>query len=224
MKKVLLTLALVALLAAPAAAAIDGSAHDLAGKAGMTETRICVFCHTPHFALAENDATAANYYPLWNRMDSAEAYDMYNSLTLEAAAQNGTPQGPSKLCLSCHDGSVAVDSYGANFGTTMVDNAAFGMADVGLGLNLDDDATANIGMKNDHPVGVKYSTARTTDTELRAPADAGPTGTQVSSLLWQGDYVECSSCHDVHNGTNLAQLLTVDDSSGSALCLTCHAK
>jgi len=36
--------------------------------------------------------------------------------------------------------------------------------------------------------------------------------------------VECGSCHDVHNTKNDgAKLLWVED-TGSALCLSCHAK
>jgi len=42
-------------------------------------------------------------------------------------------------------------------------------------------------------------------------------------MLSGGDSVECSSCHDVHNGTGFGALLKVDN-AGSQLCLTCHTK
>ena len=63
---------------------------------------ICVYCHTPHGA---NTTIAA---PLWNRTNKANTYNTYNSSTI---TQPVSQPGPNSLsCLSCHDGTVAVDS------------------------------------------------------------------------------------------------------------------
>ena len=63
-----------------------------------SEQEICVFCHTPH-------STSPNR-PLWNRSDPGVFYALYNSTTIQAAP--GQPSGSSLLCLSCHDGTIAL--------------------------------------------------------------------------------------------------------------------
>jgi len=63
---------------------------------------VCVYCHTPHGA---NTTISA---PLWNRTNKATTYNTYNSSTL---TQKVSQPGPNSLsCLSCHDGTVAIDS------------------------------------------------------------------------------------------------------------------
>src|SRR3990167_8530151 len=62
------------------------------------ETEICIFCHAPHTTTAQA--------PLWNRYDSGQSYTTYTSTTLRAITRQ--PSGSSKLCLSCHDGTVAL--------------------------------------------------------------------------------------------------------------------
>ena len=63
-----------------------------------TEADVCVFCHAPHSASPDG--------PLWNHQMSTAAYTPYTSSTLKAAV--GQPTGSSKLCLSSHDGTVAL--------------------------------------------------------------------------------------------------------------------
>ena len=63
---------------------------------------ICVYCHTPHGA---NTQIAL---PLWNRSIPATTYNTYNSSTI---TQPVSQPGPNSLsCLSCHDGTVSIDS------------------------------------------------------------------------------------------------------------------
>jgi len=64
-----------------------------------SETRICVFCHTPH------NATPSS--PLWNKDIQPQVYTVYTSPTLRAGPLP-QPTGPTKLCLSCHDGTIAM--------------------------------------------------------------------------------------------------------------------
>jgi hypothetical protein len=80
---------------APAAASIEGTPHDLSAVAGGAS---CSFCHTPHGALPGT--------PLWSHKLSTAVYKIYESSSLEAKV--GQPTGYSKLCLSCHDGTVAL--------------------------------------------------------------------------------------------------------------------
>ncbi|MDH5570903.1 MAG: hypothetical protein OEY89_03995, partial [Gammaproteobacteria bacterium] len=62
------------------------------------EQEVCVFCHTPH----NSDPVA----PLWNRNSSGSTYLPYSSSTVVGSP--GQPTGASMLCLSCHDGTIAL--------------------------------------------------------------------------------------------------------------------
>lgn len=63
---------------------------------------ICVYCHTPHAANTDIEA------PLWNRSVKNNTYVTYSSRTLTAAVSQ--PGLNSLTCLSCHDGTLGVDS------------------------------------------------------------------------------------------------------------------
>ena len=195
----------IALVGLPtvALAKISGSAHDLSAQSYTSE--ICNVCHTPHNA----DTTAAGLAaPLWDHtITSTSSFTVYSSATLNASM--GQPAGVSKLCLSCHDGSVAIDSFAGATGST----------------NMTGNALVGTDLKNDHPVSFVYNTAlASTDGELFDPsaANSGPTSTIDADLLFSSK-VECASCHDVHNTAGLAKLLAVNNAD-SALCLTCHDK
>ena len=196
MKKVLMIAIAAVMFATPAFAAIENSLHDFSAD-GYGTTEICVFCHTPHNAQAIVNA------PLWNHENSTANYTPYSSTTLTATV--GQPTSISKLCLSCHDATVAIDSFGTNAGTA----ANFVTGAPALGTNLADD----------HPVGFAYDAALVS-------ADGGlndPTSAAIAPLLFANN-LECASCHDVHNGipTNAAMLRI--DNTTSGLCLTCHNK
>src|SRR5690606_2319524 len=101
-----------ALLSAHAVdAGIFNTKHNL-GSTGVNAasnfsgtSEICVFCHTPHGA----DASVA--VPIWNRhVDPTgfTTYDQLGSTSLDAAIE---PIGSVSIaCLSCHDGTQAMDS------------------------------------------------------------------------------------------------------------------
>jgi len=201
------TLAAAVVIGLPtlASAAITGSAHDLSGGA-LSGGEICNVCHTPHNA----DATVSDA-PLWNHeVTATAAFTLYSSTTLDATV--GQPSGVSKLCLSCHDGTVAVDAFGGAAGTTLI-GAINAAADFGTDLS------------NDHPISFTYNTAlSTTDGELFDPSvDTTSLGGTIAVDMLFSDNMECASCHDVHNALGNANLLLIDN-TGSALCLTCHDK
>jgi predicted CXXCH cytochrome family protein len=180
---------------------ILGSEHDFSGS-GWSGGQICVTCHTPHNA----DTTVANA-PLWNHALTTATFTPYSSATLDASV--GQPNGISKLCLSCHDGTVAIDSFGGTTGSTIIS----GGARIGTDLS------------NDHPISFAYSAAlATTDGGLYDPtATASGLGGTITADLLNAGQLECSSCHDVHNSYGNNHLL-VKSNAGSALCLTCHDK
>lgn len=81
----------------------------LADRAGIMNiarndyAEVCVYCHTPHGANRQINA------PLWNRTINISAYTTYDKpRTLN---QPISQPGPNSLtCLSCHDGTIAIDS------------------------------------------------------------------------------------------------------------------
>lgn len=184
-------------------AVISGSAHDFSSDSWNSTGEICIVCHTPH-----NANTSVTNSPLWNHQTSTATYTVYSSATLNATV--GQPSGISKLCLSCHDGTIALDNFG---GRTNGTNYISG------GRNL------GTSMSNDHPISFTYdATLATADGGLHDPSTTNSgLGNKIAQDLLISGKMECSSCHDVHNKYNQLKLL-VKSNSASALCLTCHNK
>jgi hypothetical protein len=197
---------------------IANTSHDPRIWGFGMETQICVMCHTPHNANISG--------PLWNHASSTVAsYSTYSSSSMNASV--GQPGAVSKLCLSCHDGTVAILAYGGNTaGMTMIDASGAGARAV-IGVDL----------SNDHPIGFSYDAAlvakdpsklKPTSTSVTLGENSTKTGTIANTLLDGGTKMECTSCHDVHNkftvttstGRGLVKIKTV----GSTLCVTCHIK
>jgi predicted CXXCH cytochrome family protein len=176
---------------------ITGSAHDFSASA-WSKGQICIVCHAPH-----NNANAAGEL-LWNHEVTTTTFDLYNSATFDAVeAGSNQPGGVSKLCLSCHDGTVAIDSFGGDTG----------------GTHITGDRNFGTDMGNDHPVSFTYDTAlASADGYLADPATDLPDTVK----MFDGK-LECASCHDVHNKLEIGTLLNVGN-AGSGLCLTCHIK
>jgi hypothetical protein len=210
-------LLLFGLAAGPVAAGtITGSPHDFS-TSGWAAGQICIACHTPH-----NANTTVMDAPLWSHALTVKTFALYGSGTMNATT--GQPSAASRLCLSCHDGTVAIDSFGGATGT----NFMTGAEAVGLGT---------VGLSDDHPISITYNTAlATADGALYDPAVRTVTigsGTQtrtgtLAATMLISNQVQCASCHDVHNtftvaGTNGVPLLKVSK-AGSALCLACHNK
>lgn len=67
---------------------------------------ICVYCHTPHGSNATVGA------PLWNRLlPAGSSFTTYDKLGTSSLTQTVYQPGAASLpCLSCHDGSQAVDA------------------------------------------------------------------------------------------------------------------
>ena len=182
------------LAASPAIAQITGTPHDFSGR-GWGSSEICVFCHAPH-----NTNTTVSGAPLWNHAVTTQTFTMYSSSTLNAtmAAQ---PAGVSKLCLSCHDGVTAIDSFGTRVGTQTMSGSE------NIGTNLG----------NDHPIGFAYNAALVgLDPGLKSP----PAG--LPRYGASNDTLECATCHNVHNNA-LGGFLRATNAA-SALCLQCHNK
>lgn len=179
----------------------------------VTETQICVFCHTPH--AATQDPTVR--IPLWNRALSTATYTgNYESSSIDADVNElrAGPGGTSKLCLSCHDGTLAIGSVNVlgGQGSASINMSGTGGGGVmASGSGTTTGFTRNLGLdlSNDHPISFTFNAALATDDgELRSPPfSVGPTlvtgnnyqGANPRPLLpLDNNQVQCASCHDPH--------------------------
>jgi len=206
---------------------VMGSRHDLSSTGvDPYSNRVCVFCHTPHFA---NTNVVA---PLWNRfVDLSTPFALYSSATLDTV-----PEQPffsvSMVCLGCHDGTLGTAVVNGISGSTKHDlvNAPGpgGMPDMTSYPNCErchpdiygGPAAKWLGtdLSDEHPISMTYPTAAQ-DPAFRTPPDLTHGWPDVK--LFQGK-VECPSCHDVHDPAIEPFLSTPN--LGSTLCLRCHIK
>ncbi|MDL1861785.1 hypothetical protein FBR04_12255 [Betaproteobacteria bacterium PRO7] len=187
------------------AAGIATTKHNLSVSGPGTvkaaaETEICIFCHAPH-----NASPAA---ALWNRRLPGSTYTPYTSSTTRSSP--GQPNGSSLLCLSCHDGTIAL-------GEVLTRGAPIPMAG---GVTTMPAGAGRLGtdLSDDHPVSIAYTAALASARgELVNPATL--TG---KVRLDAGGQLQCRACHDPHDDTNGKFL--VAPNLASALCQTCHVK
>ena len=216
-------------------AGIKGTLHDLSvsgtGPIKATEeTQICIFCHTPH------NATPA--YPLWgHEVTNVEYYKHYTSDTLVSyTSEADAPRidGISRLCLSCHDGTIALGAVSGDAGS-IVSYCRMGYCFVTNEIKMTtrymrSSAPGYLGtdLSGGHPISITY------DESLkirRAELDPGLmqlkwpiTDRDVKLYPTQGGYgVQCSSCHDPHGGkggTGAPPFWRKPDYED--VCLVCH--
>ena len=110
--------------------------------AGNTN-EVCAFCHTPHGA----NTSAPGAAPLWNRqINIAGGYGLYSSPNFDTVVPN-QPQGVSLACLSCHDGTFAVDALvnaGGSGGFRGLTPASANLVDAQGATTLIDSATGQM--------------------------------------------------------------------------------
>lgn len=222
------TVLALALVAQASMTPIANSKHNMNNVFGantIENNEICLPCHAPH-----NQPDKTMEY-LWNHVMPTQSYTLYG----DGAEFVGLDEA-SKMCLSCHDGSVAVDSYGGHLNGTKflgVTNDANGSTAgyvIGAGGNL----------KHDHPVGVLYPglTAGGTWTYTRGfkdPTkfnkngfDGVQTGTAAGVPVWdavQTKYVNNTGAVISAVGGNsvrLAKHLETDAVGTVVGCASCH--
>ena len=139
-----------------------GTIRSLTSSLGGT-SEVCVFCHTPH-----GGNTQA---PLWNKTASVQSYSTYTSDVLAGlgywAAEDpktGVPHVKTRICLSCHDGTIALGSL-VNLPNEVT--ASQVPMEGTTGGNMPTTAAGYIGpeLNDDHPVAIKYDTS---DPELHS--------------------------------------------------------
>jgi predicted CXXCH cytochrome family protein len=212
MKNLFLILPLLLGFFSVSASSIIGSKHDFSATTGgssikaVTETDTCVFCHTAHYA--------SGVTPLWNHnMSSVSNYIVYSSARLTALnVIVPQPNGSSRLCLSCHDGTVALG--GVSSGAPEIQMTSGGTSVT----TMPADNINNVGtdLSNDHPVSFLYDAALA----ARDPEVVAPSKLTGKVRLDSQSRVQCVSCHDPHD--NQFGNFLVMNNNGSALCLNCH--
>jgi hypothetical protein len=224
---------------------------DLPGGAprnvyAVTENEICVFCHTPHAAQKTLSPT-----PLWNRKLSTAKYTTYSSSSIDAT-DISDPNGISKLCLSCHDGTLAIGAVNVLNGKAnsspiaMTGTGAAGVMPDGYGASTGFTRNLGIDLSNDHPISFTFDTTlANADGELRDPGVVTHIGNRISGqapplVPLENNQVQCNSCHDPHirdvdkqKSIKFLRLNRFQQSnpSGGAfdpatdiICLACHDK
>ncbi len=181
---------------------VSDTVHNLSATGpgairAQTEQQVCIFCHAPH--------NTSGSKPLWNRNLPVGSYTIYTSSTLDA--QPGQPSGSSKLCLSCHDGTIAL-----GFVLSRTDRIAM------IGSDFIPAGLTNLGtdLSNDHPVSFSYtSSLAASDLQLTDPGTL-PTAVRLDAT---GE-MQCTSCHAPHDNSN-GDFLVLGEEFGQ-LCTACH--
>jgi len=259
-----LTVATGALLAFTAKAGIVpgivGSKHDFSqyqfNNNPADPNTVCGVCHTPHHA-------DPNSGPLWGHQSiSTAGWTMYAATIGQGAASSPganvkygtvTAPNPSSLaCLSCHDGSVAINAYGSPANNTV--NASIFVSG-NAAISADQSLTKNL--SHSHPISFHYqdvvgtgsgkdqwiydqSSPVLVPTANSSTFTPGPDMTIKGFLLDGQGNLECSSCHDVHAQQGSAydpvlnpKLVKINGTAantvngaqtGSLLCRSCHNK
>lgn len=181
----------------------DFRANSTAAIRSVSEDDACIFCHTPH------NADPGAY--LWNHRLSTAQPPTYRSSTLQANVAPMRPEDASKLCLSCHDGTIAL-------GDTMSKGLIPFLQ--GSSYTLPPTSPANLaaqrGFTDDHP----FAFVPVPGSEIRNP----PAGDTVK--LDRNGRLQCTSCHEPHQeyiDPTVGRFL-VRTNQASAICLTCHQK
>ncbi len=92
---------------------VRGTKHNLSANTDILATgatEVCVFCHTPHGGRTD---VAGGGAPLWNRaLPPSTGFQNYSSPNFDndQGAETVGPKGVSLACLSCHDGTIALDA------------------------------------------------------------------------------------------------------------------
>jgi len=236
-----MTVAGAALAGLPAGTGVNGSLHDMTKVVPATADamgRVCVYCHAPHHANVTDGTGLQAPLPLWNHQLSTANFTPYTWATPDNAAAPGSGidvlAGPSRLCMTCHDGNVAIDEHGVNNNSTWKQAGGTSIATLEGGrANLTQDLSTT------HPIGFDYNlvasyrngkssngsgTNNADGTEIVVSSNHYASAIALSSTqgqyntvtraaggktiadnLYGGNIMTCATCHEVHNKENAVQ-------------------
>ena len=218
------------------------------GRQGVTKVTIgqCTKCHTPHQAKSQT--------LLWNHTLQSITYAWDDPKTTAGTPystfKGDTYKGPTTKCLSCHDGLLS-STDGMWFNRASVSGSKYVAAPGSL--NTGHEVAEGTNMSKTHPVAMPYplNGASNTYNFVANGANVEPTEWVADPMatnkirLFQDDGagniiagsspgksgIECTSCHDVHNGARVkdvmlltGQLSGSSRSAGGYICTQCHLK
>jgi nitrate reductase cytochrome c-type subunit len=207
---------------------------------------LCTKCHTPHQAKSQT--------LLWNHTLSATQYKWDDPNTTAgtpyATFKGDTYKGPTTKCLSCHDGLLA-STDGMWFNRQSVSGSKY-VASPGT-LNSGHEVAEGAEMSKTHPVAMPYPLNGNSNTynfvanganvepsewvanpmatnKIRLFQDDGA-GNVIAGTSAGKTGIECTSCHDVHNGARVKDVILLtgkisgsDTAAGGYICTQCHKK
>lgn len=155
---------------------IKKSHHDFTGTQWNGD-QSCTPCH--FLSVSSTDSSNA---PLWYLQKKAPAFIVFSKYRSNKIF--GQPLGNSKLCLSCHDGTIAAEKHVTAKKITIE-------PETGL---------LSFSSSDEHPISIPY---RLSGSLLHNPiaTKSGLGGSIAQDLLENGE-MECTSCHDVHVSRN----------------------
>ncbi len=214
-------------------AGIDGSHHDFINGVGYiydaNVKQLCIACHVPHASLTKSGSWSPSKAILWaqgttisgvtNWWTSGDFWYTNFSVSGRFAANTPAFDGSTKRCMSCHDGSLFL-----NTGAWETDARTFATS-----AKITDLTTV-------HPVAVEYyNSANELPNEFNSVAvaiGAGKTrlydanGNKIVDSGASAAWVGCGSCHDPHNSVSYSGIRKFARPSiiNSELCTACHKK
>ena len=211
----------------PNGISVDQTPHNLRVPATSTEPDmqglvrdygdVCVYCHSPHDGPTWSGSPRA---PLFNRPRPNAGYRM-PEWDQSQMQQDGSPSNKSRLCLSCHDGTVGLDNIlnrpntytGPGPANTSIEDCEDCHRDgdpidwEGVYFRPDD-------MRDQHPFSVLYDPSQ-------RPGQFNPAiGGTVGGLPLFDGKVECLTCHEPHS--QRFKYFLRRSNAGQTLCLVCH--
>ena len=181
--------------------------HDLSpgSKSPITGARpgSCSYCHAPHSGPGDGKS-------LWNQTQTNATYQLYTSTTYHQKGQQPILGSDSNLCLSCHDGTVAVgndDCFRSDHHDRVHEQP-----DV-FGTNL----------QSSHPFSLQLPIKDAIDI-IATLVSQGKTGDPTGKVRLIDGNIECTSCHNPHVQAidKVSLNFLVRDSSNAQMCLACH--
>ncbi len=210
--------ALVSVL--PAAAeqsSVVGTLHNLSVSGpgeikSTTETRVCKFCHVPHNAVVPK--------PLWGHALSDAQYESAELSGGEGERRPAPqPDGASRLCLSCHDGTIALGDVGG--GRRPIEMTARRLRPGRRGFRGTD-------LSGSHPISFVYPEADVINADEEIDIGILPLATVLRDGAVRLDdhgKMQCTTCHNAH-ADRFYQPGKVPrfwvKPTVTEVCLTCH--
>ncbi|MCP4900632.1 MAG: hypothetical protein GY906_27020 [bacterium] len=179
-----------------------------------SEDEVCKFCHIPHTAVVAT--------PLWGHaLSNVQRYEVAAVRTDEdRAVYAPQPDGSSRLCLSCHDGTVALGDVAGE--REPIRMAGSQMLVRGRGGYIGTDLSGS------HPISFVVP-----ESDISGPGGDRDIGTRPLSAIKDDFFVkldedgkmQCTSCHDPHRDENFRPGKVPHfwvKSTVEEVCLTCH--